>query len=320
MPATLFGHRPHQWSNRLQSGLLILLLLGISSLSGSLLLGEMGFWLALIGALLALILEPIAAWQLTLRLYQASPIPPQTAPVLWRINAILAERAGLPAAPVLYYIPSPMINAFAVGRSKHAAIALTDGLLRHLTQRELAGVLGHEIAHIAHGDLRVMGLADYISRLTQLFSAAAQLMLLLSLPLLFVEGYGIRIDVFSIFLLLFSPHIAILAQLGLSRIREFDADEKSAQLTGDPMGLALALARIEQNSRSWLEILLPGWGNRQPSWLRSHPATEERIKRLQELAASQRLWQSPLADDLPIGFLARPIDRSPRWRIGGFWY
>lgn len=311
---------PHQWNNRIQTALLILLLLGISSLTGSLLLGAMGFWVAIGCAVFALCFEPIAAWQLTLRLYRAKPLSYQQAPVLWRIVQVLAKRAQLPVTPVLFYIPSPVINAFAVGHAKYAAIALTDCLLSQLTQREIAGVIGHEIAHIAHGDLRVMGLADFISRLTQLFSTAGQIMLLLAFPLLFVEGYQIRINTVSMLILLFSPQLAILAQLGLSRVREYDADHKAALLTGDPMGLAFALARIEQSSRSWLEILLPGWGNPQPSWLRSHPATEDRIKRLQEMGDTEKLLASPWQNDLPIGYVAKTIYRMPRWRIGGFWY
>jgi len=85
------------------------------------------------------------------------------------------------------------------------------------------------------------------------------------------------------------------------------------------MGLAYALARIEQHRRSWMEILLPGWGNPQPSWLRSHPPTEERIKRLQNYAAPCIQSTSPLSNDLPIGYIAnQTVRRSPHWRIEGF--
>ncbi|MFH4209857.1 M48 family metalloprotease, partial [Acinetobacter baumannii] len=86
----------------------------------------------------------------------------------------LAARAGLPAVPVPHYVPSGVVNAFATGTKHHAAIALTDGLLRSRTPRELNGVLGHEIAHIANEDLRVMGLADSISRLTHLLALLGQ--------------------------------------------------------------------------------------------------------------------------------------------------
>ena len=311
-------HR-HQWTNRLQTTLLILVLLGISSLAGVLLLGEPGLWLALGSALIALMFEPVAAWRLTLALYRARPIYPTEAPVLWQISLVLAERAELPSTPMLYYIPSPVINAFAAGNRNHAAIALTDGLLNALTQRELAGVLGHEIAHIAHGDLKVMGLADYVSRLTHLFSAGGQFLVLLSLPLLFIGGYAVQFNWVAIGLLIFSPHLALLAQLGLSRVREYDADLKAALLTGDPMGLAYALAHIEQASRSWLAVLLPGWGNPEPSWLRSHPATEERIKRLQECTISDAYKPRFITNDVPLGFFAATVRSAPRWRIGGLW-
>lgn len=318
MPATQLGQL-HSWLNRLQTGLLIALLLTISGLAGSLILGELGLWTALAGAAFGLVFEPLAAWRLTLRLYRASPIHPDRAPDLYCIVQILAQRAGLPATPTLYYVPSPVLNAFSLGHRRQAAIALSDGLLNQLSLRELSGVLGHEIAHIAHGDLRVMGLADFVSRLTHAFSATGQLMLLLWLPIWFIEGYDIRINLLSVLLLLFSPHLAVLAQLGLSRVREYDADLKAAQLTGDPMALAYALARIERSSRSWLEIILPGWGNPQPSWLRTHPETAERIRRLQRYAAEYGLGQ-PLAYDQPIAYAVRPIDRLPYWRIGGFWY
>lgn len=310
--------RRHLWVNRFQTIMLILLLLGISALAGGLLLGADGFWLALGVGLFALVFEPLATWRLTLGLYRARPIDPVEAPQLWQVLLILAERAELPAVPMLYYIPSPVINAFAVGRPKHSAIALTDGLLSRLSLRELAGILGHEVAHIAHGDLRVMGMADYISRLTHLFSVAGQLFLIFSLPWLLLGVYSIEINWWALLLLLFAPQLALLLQLGLSRIREYDADLKAVSLTDDPAGLASALARIEHASRSWLSVLIPGWGNPEPSWLRTHPSTDERIRRLQELLPEGRrsFWT---AANAPVGYVTTPIARTPRWRIGGLW-
>ncbi|MDD1612555.1 MAG: zinc metalloprotease HtpX [Methylococcaceae bacterium] len=312
-------HRQHRWANWLQSVLLVLALLGISGLTGSLLLGEIGLWVATGGALIALLFEPVAAWRLTLYLYRARPIHPAEAPALWRILQILAERAELPAIPALYYVPSPVINAFAVGSRKRSAIALTGGLLKRLNQRELAGVIGHEIAHIAHDDLKVMGLADYVSRLTNLFSGAGQLMILFALPLLWVGGGLVQLNFLGIAILIFSPHFALIAQLGLARVREYDADLKSASLTGDPMGLAYALAKIEQASRSWLAVLLPGWGNPEPSWLRSHPPTEERIKRLRQYADSFAYQQRLSSVDMPSDYIIAEFKQAPRWRIGGLW-
>ena len=298
----------HRWLNRLQTALLVLTLLGIAAVAGSLLLGDGGLWLALAAAGFTLLLEPAAASGLTLRLYGARPLYPDEAPDLWAVLRELAARAGLPAVPVPHYVPSGVVNAFATGSKHHAAIALTDGLLRSLTPRELTGVLGHEIAHIANEDLRVMGLADSISRLTHLLALLGQIMLLFSLPALLWGTVAIQWP--ALLLLAVSPQLALL---GLSRVHEFDADRLTAELTGDPQGLALALAKIERESRAWL---LPGWGNPEPSWLRTHPATTERIQRLRELAdsmAPQPLHSSPFLPDIPLA------PRPPRWRASGVW-
>ncbi|WP_252184704.1 zinc metalloprotease HtpX, partial [Escherichia coli] len=191
-----------------------------------------------------------------------------------------------PATPVPHYVPSAVVNAFATGSKQKASIALTDGLLRSLSPRELAGVFAHEVAHIANEDLRVMGLADSVSRLTCLLALMGQIAIL-------------------------------LAQLGLSRVREFDADRLAAELTGDPQGLAPALAKIERVSRSWRAWLWPGWGNPEPSCLRTRPATQERIARLLTLApgpASALPLRAP--HFLPESALAT---RPPRWRPSGLW-
>jgi len=315
-PAALIGRR-HRWLNRVQTALLILALLGISAMAGSLIFGADGLWLALGASLFALLLEPAAASHLTLRLYQARPVAPAEAPQLWAVVRELAARAGLPAVPIPHYVPSTLVNAFATGSQRQSAIALTDGLLRSLTPRELAGVLGHEIAHIANEDLRVMGLADYVSRLTGLIATVGQMLILISLPLV-LTGI-VEIDWLGLLLLAVAPHLALLAQFGLSRVREFDADRLAAELTGDPQALASALAKIERIDRSWKAWLLPGWGNPEPSWLRTHPATAERIARLLEIT---RAPAAPMPETMPSRFtplsLPRP-SRAPRWYPGGFW-
>ena len=324
----------HAWLNALQSLLLVIVLIGICALAGMLLLGAAGFWLAIGACVAVLVFQPAASTRITLSLYRAQPIPPRAAPWLWHTQATLAERAELPTTPELYYVPSPMINAFAVGNRQRSAIAVTDGLLRGLSPRELTGVLAHETAHIASGDLRVMGLADYVSRLTSLLALAGQVFLLLSLPWLLAGTLSVSWA--GLLLLIAAPHIALLAQLGLSRVREFDADLQAAALTGDPLGLAAALARIERAQRSWLNVLLPGWGNPEPSWLRTHPATAERIRRLQSLATTAQSGQSrpapptyrhpaAMGHDDHVGWLSDllhppPRHRRPRWRPGGLWH
>jgi heat shock protein HtpX len=120
----------------------------------------------------------------------------------------------------------------------------------------------------------------------------------------------------ALLLLAVAPQLALLAQLGLSRVREFDADRLAAELTGDPHGLASALAKIERVSRSWSAWLLPGWGNPEPSWLRTHPATAERIERLLELAPPPAMPPFPSARFVPEVTVS---PRPPRWRTGGLW-
>lgn len=102
----------HRWLNRLQTVLLVVTMLGIAALSGSLLFGDMGLWLALAAGGLALLVEPAAASSLTLRLYRARALHPSAAPDLWALVRELAARAGLPAVPVPHYAPSAMVNAF----------------------------------------------------------------------------------------------------------------------------------------------------------------------------------------------------------------
>ena len=309
-------HR-HAWSNRIQTALLILALVGITALAGYLLIGPDGIWMALVACAIALLIEPATA-RLTLRMYQARPIAHQAAPDLWRFMQEIAGRADLPAVPQLYYVPSPTINAFAVGNRHHAAIALTHGLLEQLPPRELAGVLAHETAHIAHGDLRVMGLADYVSRLTSMFAMLGQFLILFSLPQL-MRGEG-AVNWTGFLLLVFSPHLAMLSQLGLSRVREFDADLTAAALTGDPRGLASALALIEGRNSSWRNILMPGWGNPDPSWLRTHPETGERIRRLLELTPiAEPHYSWPESGEFQHGAFGSRIRQRPRWTIGGLW-
>ncbi|MDM7322957.1 MAG: zinc metalloprotease HtpX [Gammaproteobacteria bacterium] len=303
----------HVLSNRLQSLALVALLLGIAATAGGLLLGETGLVAALVASVLALAVEPGAATRLTLALYRARPLAPGEAPPLERVAARLAAQVGLKRRPQLHWVPTPIINAFAVGSANDPHIVLTDGLLRELTLREITGVLAHEIAHIAQGDLRVMGLADYVSRLTNLFALLAQIVILMSLPAWIIGD--VEVPWSGLLLLLVSPHIALLAQLSLSRVREYDADLTAAALTGDPEGLASALAKIERANRSWRAWLFPGWGNPEPSWLRTHPATEDRILRLLSLSTKKGSGEA----FEPWTWTQRGTSYRPRWRLGGIW-
>lgn len=299
-------------TNLFHSALLIIGMLGLLAALG---------WLMALG-LFFLLIGPKVSPRLVLRLTNARPLSPYSAPGLFRSLARLAERAELPIAPTLYYIPSGVTNAFAVGDRKNAAIGVTDGLLRTLDQEELVGVLAHEISHIRRNDLRVMGLADAVSRVTGTLSWMGQLLLLINLPMLLIDGY--QFPWLLVLLLIAAPTISSLLQLALSRAREFDADLDAARLTENPRGLARALAKMDRLRRGWLQsILIPGRRLPEPSLFRTHPDTNERIRRLLELEGSAEQTERPdkghyrpyPEDPMP----SIPL-RVPRWRMSGFCY
>jgi len=309
----------HRIRNRLQSLLLLLVMTGFMALLGRLLWGEDGMvWLLWLTALLVL-LNPALSPRVILRMYGAVPVRRAQLPGLFRAVEALAMEAGLPRPPELHYIPSQVLNAFSVGNRRHAAIAVSDGLLHALSDRELLGVLAHEISHVQHNDMWVMGMADLFSRTTSLLSSFGQLLLLINLPLILLSGAGI--DWAPILLLVFAPQFSALAQLALSRTREYDADLNAVRLTGDPLALASALHKLEQYNGGLMErILLPGRRTREPSLLRTHPPTEKRIQRLKELASHHsppppRLGGAGMRDGL-----ATPVRRPPRRHISGLWH
>ena len=311
----------HALLNRLQSLTLLAAIAGFGALLGWLLWGVSVVIVLLLAAAVLLLLNPAARPQLIMRMYRASPLTAWETPRLIALLHELARRAELPAIPVLYYVPSRMVNAFAVGTPTQAAIAVTDGLLRTLDLRETAGVLAHELSHIKSNDLRVMGIADLFSRLTSFLSLFGQILLLLNLPLLLLSG--VAINWFAILVLIFAPTLSVLAQLGLSRTREYDADLNAAQLTGDPEGLARALVKIERVQGTWLErLFLPGRGVPEPSSLRTHPRTQDRVRRLMELQTDGLIaWSrhSPFMN-APRDILRRRPGRLPRWHINGLWH
>jgi heat shock protein HtpX len=309
----------HTWQNRLQTGLLLAFMSGFLALLGYIVWGGEGLWqLLLIGALFAWI-NPAASPRFVLRLYGAQALREDEAPRLFDALALLAQRANLPTVPALYLLPSQVINSFTVGTRHAPVIAVSDGMLRTLDLREMFAVLAHEISHIRNNDIRVMALADLMTRLTSWLSLIGQFLLILNLPLLMLSE--LSISWLTIALLVFAPHLALIAQLGLSRTREFNADMNAAYLTGDPKGMALALTKIERIHQSFFErLMLPGWKVPEPSWLRTHPPTEERVQRLMQLqeAASTSLAHP---EGTVFGNMERPsVERRPRYHFNGLWY
>jgi heat shock protein HtpX len=306
----------HAWRNRLQALFLLLTMGGFLALLGWLLWGGLGLVMLVVVGLTSLWFTPRLSPLLVMRLYQARAISPRELPGLWQVLVQVSENAGLEQVPALYYVPSRVLNAFAAGSRRHAAIAVTDGLLRSMNLRELAGVLAHEISHIRNNDLWVMNLADVLSRTTRYLSLAGQLLLLINLPLLMLDA--VTVNWFAIGLLIAAPMLSALAQLALARNREYEADLGAARLTGDPEGLALALDKLERVQGGWMErLFLPR--HSEPSTLRTHPETAERIQRLMSLKAeaSPRVRVRTLQPRSPFEHENHP---TPRRHLNGLWY
>ena len=311
--------RRHKLRNLAQSAVLLSGMVVLLGLLGFLLFGADGLVGMGLGTALALAFSPRVSPQMVLRLYGAREIARAEIPELLAVVARLAERAGLQRMPRLYYVPSSMLNAFAVGRPDDAAIALTDGLLRTLSLRELSGVVAHEISHIRNDDLWIMGLADTVGRLTRLMTLFGITLLIVSLPLWASGAAGL--PWLLVLLLLLAPQVTMLLQLALSRAREFDADLDAAGLTGDPAGLASALLKLERRQQGlWEQILLPGHRQPQPSVLRSHPPTEQRVARLKSLYAIAEPTRGPDRDAEPIECPWARIATPPRGHLVGYWH
>ncbi len=270
----------HRLRNLLHSVLLLGAMVILLAWLGRLLLGTAGFVLAIVAVAALFTLGRVSPhW--VLRMHRAQPLSPHQAPDLHRLVGELARRAELQAAPDLYLVPSPAINAFATGNASESAIGVTRGLLASLDRRQLAGVLAHELSHIRHHDLWVMGLAQLLSRMTRSLSLFGQLMLLLAAPALILGG--LQMPWVALLLVIGAPSASALLLLALSRTREFEADLGAARLTGDPLGLASALEQLEVRGGGWWRVLFPVRRRPESSMLDSHPATPERITRLRSL-------------------------------------
>jgi len=270
--------------NRRETALLLGGLTLLAGLTGLVLAGLPGLVGAAVAALLVLLFDPEPGGALFRHLFGGVRLSPQLAPDLCALMRTLAARAGLPRPPELYLLPDGRLQAMATGTPERSAVAVTLGLLRALPPREVAAVLAHEIAHIRHRDTRVMRIAASAAALTRSMAFLGGLLLLLSLPAL-ATGQLI-VHPFALVLLWFGPTAADLLALSLSRRREFLADAGAVDLTGDPDGLAAALARLDRLQGDDWERLA---GRNGPRWLRlfrTHPTIAERIERLRHMRRS----------------------------------
>lgn len=231
---------------------------------------------------------------LALRSMNAYQVSEAQRPDLYRIVRELAERANQPM-PTIWIAPTTTPNAFATGRDpRHAAVCCTEGILEILGERELRGVLGHELMHVYNRDILTSSVAAALAGL--ITSVAQFLMLFGGSSRRSDEGGGVGV-LASIAIALLAPFAATLIQFSLSRTREFDADEDGSTLTGDPLALASALRKLEmvtdhyplestpanQNVAAMM-IANPFRGAGVKNLFSTHPPMEERIARLEQMA------------------------------------
>jgi heat shock protein HtpX len=289
-----------------------------------------GWWgIFLVAASLAgmIALGPRISPDSVMETYGGEAVEPRNGRAFLGLVAELARRAELANPPVLYVIPSATLNAFAVGTRDRSAIAITEGLIRRLQMRELAGVLAHEISHIRNGDLWIMGLADGMTRITRILSLSALALMALNLVSLFTGVSGLSWT--GLLLLYLTPLASSSMQQALSRTRELDADLDGVTLTGDAQGLAVALAKLDpQKGRPWEDLVYGMRRVPQPSLLRSHPTTAERLEHLRAVTAagpgSVEKWPRLVVVDAPMitaraGVGASAMEPRYRW-MAGVWY
>jgi heat shock protein HtpX len=274
-------------SNSIKTVLLLGVLSALLLAIGEVLGGSNGLLIAFV---FAVVMNFGSYWfsdKLVLRLYRAQPVGPEHP--LSQIVARLAQQAGLPM-PKVYVIPTLSPNAFATGRNpQHAAVAATEGILRILDERELEGVLGHELSHVKHRDILIGSVAATIAATIMMVARMAQYAAIFG-------GGSSRDDdrggnPFSLLLMvILAPLAAMLIQAAISRSREFAADAGGAAIAGSPYGLASALKKLELASKqlpleanpatAHMFIVKPFSIAGLLSIFSTHPPTEQRIQAL----------------------------------------
>ena len=284
----------HQHFNGLKTAMLFGLL-GAVVIGVSFLLFGRNWNALIIGAVIALAMNAVTYWRsdtIALRAMRAYPVTEQDQPAMYRIVAELSQQAGQPM-PRLYVSPTNAPNAFATGRNpKNAAVCCTEGILVLLDERQLRGVLGHELMHVYNRDILTSSVA----------ASASSMITALAYGAMYVGGGDDNRPnpIGAIAIMLLGPLAAGLIQMAISRTREYDADEDGAALTGDPLGLASALAALDQGTRmrplppqkdlvnsSHLMIANPFTAGGVSRMFSTHPPMADRIARLEQMAGSQ---------------------------------
>jgi heat shock protein HtpX len=286
-------------ANQLKTVLLLGVLTGLFLAIGHLVAGKQGMIIAFVVALFMNFFSYFFSDKVALAMYGAREITYEEAPWLHEMVEDLARRAGIPK-PKIYLAPIAVPNAFATGRDpSHAAVAVTSGILQILDKDELRGVLAHELGHIKNRDILISSIAATIG-------GAISMLANMAYYTAFLGGNDrensnlIASIIGSIILFVVAPLAATLIQMAISRSREFLADESGAKISGCPLCLANALRRLEEIAHNpqiqevasrevnpgtaHMMIVNPLSGDFIMKLFSTHPPTEERIRRLEELA------------------------------------
>jgi len=275
--------------NQVKTVVLLTFLAALLVVIGGAIGGKNGATIALV---IALVMNFGSYWfsdKIVLRMYNAQEVTEAELPDLYRLVRQLTQQAGLPM-PRVYIIPDDSPNAFATGRNpSHAAVAVTEGILRLLSWEELAGVLAHELGHVKNRDILIQSIAatigaaiTYLAHFGFLFGGRSDDR----------EGGGSIVGM--ILMMILAPLAAAIIQMAISRSREYIADETGAHICGHPMWLAGALDKLRrgvdavpmqaEQATAHMFIVKPFSGGGLANLFSTHPPIEERIERLEHMA------------------------------------
>jgi heat shock protein HtpX len=277
--------------NLMKTAILMAAITALFMLVGRALGGSSGMMLALVVALGMNLFSYWFSDKIVLKMYNAQEVDESTAPQFVRMVRELAERAQLPM-PKVYLIDEQAPNAFATGRNpEHAAVAATTGILRVLSEREMRGVMAHELAHVKHRDILISTISA---------TMAGAIGMLANVGMMFggrsSDGRPAN-PLAGILVAIMAPLAASLIQMAISRAREFEADRGGAEISGEPQALASALQKIHRYAEgipleaaerhpetAQMMIMNPLSAGGLRGLFSTHPPTEERVEKLMEMA------------------------------------
>lgn len=282
-------------ANQLKTTVLLAALTVLIVLIGRMFGGNQGMMIAFV---FAMIMNFGSYWfsaKIVLAMYKAKELTPNEAPEIHQMVDELAQRGGLPK-PRIYMIPSETPNAFATGRNpEHAVVAVTQGIVRLLNPEELKGVLAHELGHVKNRDILIGSIAATLAGVVMMLASMARFAAIFGIGGSDDDDGG---NIFGLILMsILAPLAAMLIQMAISRSREFLADQTGARLAGNPRSLASALEKLATASKripmqeasqatAHMFIVNPLSGGGFTKWFSTHPPVEERVRRLQAMAAA----------------------------------